>query len=142
VLIDRLAVVRESIAGLAAAAGGGSWERERDEAARAAEALVAIVGTHLTHEEATAFPRYTAAFTAAEFGALGRAAFKLVGPRSMVFAGPWVLDHADDAERAALLGGQPLILRIAYRLALRPMYGRLARPLRRTDRPATEHPAA
>jgi Hemerythrin HHE cation binding domain len=140
VLIDRLAVVRESIAGLAAAAGGGSWERERDEAARAADALVAIVGRHLDHEEATAFPRYTAAFTAAEFGALGQAAFKLVGSRSMVFAGPWVLDHADEAERAALLGDQPLILRIAYRLALRPKYDRLARPLRRTDRAATERP--
>ena len=140
VLLDRLAVMRESIAGLATAAGAGTWERERIEAARSADALLSIVGMHLDHEEATAFPRYTAAFTAAEFDALGRAAFKLVGVRSMVFAGPWVLDHTDDVERAALLGSQPLIVRVVYRLAWRPKYDRLARPLRRSDAPAPAHP--
>jgi hemerythrin-like domain-containing protein len=140
ILIDRLAVVRESIAGLAAAAGGGTWERERDEAARAADALVSIVGTHLDHEEATAFPRYTVAFTADEFDRLGRTAFKLIGARSMVFAAPWVLDHTDDAERAALLEPQPLILRVIYRLVWRPKYHRLARPLRRSDAPTPAHP--
>ena len=31
---------------------------------------------------------------AAEYADLNKAAFKLVGVRSFVFAGPWVLDHA------------------------------------------------
>ncbi len=35
---------------------GGSWERERDEAVRAAAALREIVETHLDDEERTAFP--------------------------------------------------------------------------------------
>ena len=61
---------------------------------------------------------------------LTKRAFKLVGARSMVFAGPWVLDHATKEERAGLLGEQPLLLRLLYRLALRPRYERLVRPLR------------
>jgi hypothetical protein len=47
VLIDRLAVVRESLAALPAATGGSRWEREREEAVIAARALLAIVQSHL-----------------------------------------------------------------------------------------------
>jgi hypothetical protein len=61
---------------------------------------------------------------------------QLVGMRSFVFAGPWVLDHASPTERAELLGGQPLLLRVLYRLALRPRYQRLVRPLGQTFHPA------
>src|SRR5919112_617571 len=43
----------------------------------------------------------------------------------------WVLDHGTAAERAELLAEQPLLMRVLYRLALRPRYERLARPLRR-----------
>ena len=130
VLADRLTVTRESLAGLADASGGGQWERERDEAVKATRALVEILDAHLPHEETVAFPRYTAQFTAAEYTDLTKQAFKLVGARSMVFAGPWVLDHATEDERAVLLAEQPLLLRLLYRLALRPSYERLVRPLR------------
>src|SRR5918999_4349676 len=130
VLIDRLAVVRESLAALPAAAGGSRWEREREEAVTAARALLAIVQAHLDHEEAVAFPRYAAAFTAAEFDDLGRAAWKLVGASSIIFAGPWVLDHASPTERDDMLAAQPLLMRLLYRFALRPRFERLARPLR------------
>jgi hypothetical protein len=58
------------------------------------------------------------------------------------FARPSVLDHAAEAERAALLGDQPVIVRIVYQLVSRPTHDRLARPLRRTNRPATAHPEA
>jgi hypothetical protein len=136
VLADRLQVARESLTGLAAAAGGGRWEPEREEAVKAAAALKAIVDTHTGDEEATAFPRYSAHFTAAEYAGLNRAAFKLVGMRSFVFAGPWVLDHATSDERAELLGEQPLLLRVLYQLALRPRYQRLVRPLGPASQPA------
>lgn len=136
VLADRLAVARESLNGLADAAGGSRWEAEQDEAAKAATALVAIVETHLDHEEAVAFPRYAAAFTAAEFDNLGQAAWTLVGSRAIVFTGPWVLDHATADERTSLLGDQPLLVRLLYRWALRPRYARLAHPLRPGIQPA------
>ena len=142
VLADRLAVVGESLVGLADAASGGQWEHERDEAVKAAHALQAILHIHLGHEEAVAFPRYSAAFTAAEFDDLGRIAWKQVGKRSVVFAGPWVLDHASAGERADLLAEQPLMLRLLYRLALRPKYERLARPLRQSASDLTSTPAA
>jgi hypothetical protein len=58
------------------------------------------------------------------------------------FARLSVLDHATEAERAALLGDQPVIIRIVCQLASRPTHDRLARPLRRTNRPATAHPEA
>jgi hemerythrin-like domain-containing protein len=130
VLADRLTVVRESLGGLVAAAGGSNWERERDESVRAAEALREIIVTHLAHEEDVAFSRYRAAFTGTEFAALGAAAWKIVGSRSVIFAAPWVLDHATPTERSELLAGQPLLLRVLYRLVLRPRYDRLTRPLR------------
>jgi hemerythrin superfamily protein len=135
VLADRLQVARESLTGLAGAAGG-RWEREREEAVKAAAALKRIVDTHTTDEEAVAFPRYSAHFTAAEYAGLNKAAFKLVGLRSFVFAGPWVLDHATPGERAELLGEQPLLLRLIYRLALRPRYQRLVLPLGPANQPA------
>jgi hemerythrin-like domain-containing protein len=136
VLADRLQVTRESLGGLADAAGGGHWEREQEEAAKAAAALKAIVDTHTGDEEAVAFPRYSAHFTADEYTGLNKQAFKLVGMRSFVFAGPWVLDHATPGERAKLLGEQPLLLRVIYRLALRPRYQRLVRPLASASQPA------
>jgi hypothetical protein len=135
VLADRLQVARESLTGLAGATGGGRWEQEREEAAKAAAALKAIVDTHTGDEEATAFPRYSAHFTAAEYAGLNKAALKLVGMRSFVFAGPWVLDHASPGERAELLGEQPLLLRVIYRLALKPRYQRLTRPLGPASQP-------
>jgi Hemerythrin HHE cation binding domain len=134
VLADRLQVARESLTGLAGAAG--RWEPEREEAVKAADALKVIVDTHTRDEEAIAFPRYSAHFTAAEYAALNRAALKLVGLRSFVFAAPWVLDHATSDERAELLGEQPLLLRVIYRLALRPRYQRLVHPLGSTSQPA------
>jgi hemerythrin-like domain-containing protein len=136
VLADRLQVARESLTGLIGAAGGGHWEREQEEAAKATAALKAIVDTHTGHEEAVAFPRYTAHFTATDYANLNKEAFKLVGLRSFVFAGPWVLDHATSDERARLLGEQPLLLRVLYRLALRPRYQRLVRPLGPASQPA------
>jgi hypothetical protein len=136
VLADRLQVARESLTGLIGATGGGGrWEPEREEAVKAAAALKAIVDTHTGDEETIAFPRYTTHFTATEYASLNKAAFKLVGMRSFVFAGPWVLDHASPAERVELLGGQPLLLRILYRLALQPRYQRLVRPLGPTFHP-------
>jgi hemerythrin-like domain-containing protein len=138
VLADRLTVARESLGGLAGASGGSRWERERGEAVKAANALVEILDKHLPHEETVAFPRYEAQFTAAEYADLGKKAFKMVGARSFIFAGPWVLDHGADTERAALLADQPLLVRLLIRLVLRPRYERLARPLRQSKsaRPA------
>ena len=136
VLADRLQVARESLSGLAGATGGSRWEQEQQEAVKAALVLKIIVDTHTGDEEAVAFPRYSAQFTAAEYAGLNKAAFKLVGMRSFIFAGPWVLDHASPDERAELLGEQPLLLRVIYRLALRPRYQRLVRPLGSASEPA------
>jgi Hemerythrin HHE cation binding domain len=129
VLADRLQEAKESLTGLSTAADGRQWEQEREEAVKAALALKAIVDTHTGDEEAIAFPCYAAHFSAAEYANLNKAALKLVGLRSFIFAGPWVLDHALPRERAELLGEQPLRLRVLYRLALRPRYQRLVRPL-------------
>jgi hemerythrin-like domain-containing protein len=139
VLADRLTVARESLHGLAAASGGPGWERERDDALAATRALREILTTHLAHEEDVAFSRYRRTFTATEFAALGATAGKLVGARAVVFAGPWLLDHAGPAERAQLLAEQPLLLRVLYRLMLRPRLDRLTRPWHAaTTTPATE----
>jgi hemerythrin-like domain-containing protein len=135
VLLDRLTVVRESLGALPGAAGGTGWEREQDEAVRSARALQEVLATHLDHEEDVAFARYRRAFSAAEFTALGKEAWQVVGTRSVVFAAPWVLDHATPAERAEILDAQPLLLRLVYRLVLRPRYERLSRPLRDPSRP-------
>ncbi len=135
VLADRLTVARESLGGLSTAAGGAAWEREHAESVLAAQALRDIVDTHTHREEDVAFSRYRRAFTATEFADLGKAAWKVVGTGAVVFAGPWVLDHGTAAERAELLAEQPLLMRLLYRLALRPRYERLARPLRR-DHPS------
>jgi hemerythrin-like domain-containing protein len=139
VLADRLTVARESLHGLAGASGGPGWERERDDALAATRALREILTTHLAHEEDVAFSRYRRTFTATEFAALGATAGKLVGARAVVFAGPWLLDHAGPAERAQLLSEQPLLLRVLYRLVLRPRLDRLTRPWHAaTTTPATE----
>jgi Hemerythrin HHE cation binding domain len=138
VLADRLAVTHQSLNGLPEATGGATWERDLADAVRSAEALRAILDVHLPHEEDAAFSRYLREFTAEEFTALGKAAWKVVGARSVVFAGPWVLDHAGPAERDELLAAQPLLLRVLYRLALRPSYERLVRPLRDGVRPPQE----
>jgi hemerythrin-like domain-containing protein len=129
VLADRLTVARESLHGLATASGGPSWERERNDAVTATRALCEIVAAHLDLEEDVAFSRYRRVFTGAEFAALGATAWKLVGARAVVFAGPWVLDHAGPAERAQVLADQPRLLQLLYRLVLRPRFDRLARPL-------------
>lgn len=130
VLADRLTVAGESLHGLAAASGGPSWERERDDATAATRALRESVTTHLDHEEEVAFTRCQRVFTATEFAALGARARTLVGARAVIFAGPWVLAHADPVERAQVLTDQPRLLRVLYRLMLRPRFDRLARPLR------------
>jgi Hemerythrin HHE cation binding domain len=129
VLADRLTVARESLGGLASATGGAAWEREQAEAVLSVEALREIVDTHTHREEDVAFSRYRQAFTAAEFTDLGKAAWKVVGARAVVFAGPWVLDHATPEERARTLAAQPLLLRLLYHLWLRPRYARIARPM-------------
>ena len=129
VLADRLTVARESLGGLSTAAGGAAWEQEHAEAVGAAQALREIIDTHTHHEEDVAFSRYRRAFTAEEFADLGKAAWKVVGARAVVFAGPWVLDHATPEERARTLAAQPLLLRLLYHLWLRPRYVRLTRPL-------------
>jgi hypothetical protein len=131
-LADRLAVARESVQGLAAASAGSSWERERDDAVAATRALREAVSAHLDHEEDVAFSRYRRVFTAAEFAALADTARMLVGARAVAFAGPWVLDHATPVELTRLLADQPPLLRVLYRLVLRPRYAHLARPLRDT----------
>jgi hemerythrin-like domain-containing protein len=135
VLADRLAVLHQSLQDLPSAAGGGAWEQDQAEAVRSASALREILELHLPHEEDVAFSRYRREFTADEFADLGKAAWKVVGARAVVFAGPWVLDHATPAERDELLAAQPLLLRVLYRLALRPRYDRLARPLRESTTP-------
>ncbi|RFU19229.1 hemerythrin domain-containing protein [Geodermatophilus marinus] len=142
ILADRLTVARESLGGLASAAGGPSWEREAAEAVLAAAALREIIDTHTRHEEDVAFSRYRRAFTAEEFTELGRAAWKVVGARAVVFAGPWVLDHATPQERARLLAAQPLLLRLLHHLWLRPRYRRISRPLQLPSPPAAPRPEA
>jgi hemerythrin superfamily protein len=124
VLADRLAVARESPQGLAAASDRPSWERERDDAVAATREPREIITAHLDHEEDVVFSRYQRYFTAAEFAALSDTARTLVGARAVVFTGPLVLDHATQAERTQLLADQPLLLRVLYRLVLRPRYER------------------
>ncbi len=103
VLADRLQVARESLTGLIGATGGGRWEPEREEAVKAAAALKAIVDTHTGDEEAVAFPRYSAHFTAAEYAGLNKAGVQAGRPavvrlRRPLGAGP---RHLGRAGRAA-----------------------------------------
>ena len=72
--------------------------------------------------------------------ATGEAARREVGTRPVVFAGPWVLDHATPARRAELLAAQPLLLRVLHWRALRPGYERLTQPLSEAGLPASPRP--
>jgi hemerythrin-like domain-containing protein len=90
--------------------------------------LEALLDRHLDLEEQEVVPVFVESFTAAEFGEIEASAGRSHGLRQLTFAAPWVVDHADDAERAALFDAAPLPVRVLVRL-MRPRYERLASAL-------------
>lgn len=94
----------------------------------AAGELRALLDRHLDVEEQEVVPVFVEAFTSAEFEAIEAAAGKSHGLRQLTFTAPWVVDHADDDERAALFAVAPLPVRLLVRV-MRPRYERLAAAL-------------
>src|SRR4051794_17491277 len=95
----------------------------------AARQLAGILVDHLAREEAAAFPRLAACFTAEEWTRVERSLLKGTSIGHLAFEIPWVLDGLEEQEIAQLKGEAPLPLRIAYRLVFAPRYVRIAAPV-------------
>lgn len=120
--LDRaLARTTEALRALATAPNPG-----RDEAAAAARELATILGDHLDREEAAAFGRLGASYTAEEYGELEEQIRTGTSLGQMAFEAPWVLDRMAPETRAELLGDAPALLRLLYRFVFVPRYRKLA----------------
>ncbi|TDD73990.1 hemerythrin domain-containing protein [Actinomadura darangshiensis] len=85
------------------------------------DALAADLTAHLAHEEKEAIPLMDATLTLEQFQNFGKVHGELVGPDSPRVI-PWMLDGADDAVVASLLGVAPPPVRAAYEGEWRPAY--------------------
>src|SRR4051812_5636588 len=107
-LADHL-VLDAALAAVELALAGG------DDAAGAARQLGGVLVDHLAREEAAAFPRLAACFTAEEWVAIERSFLKGTSVGHLAFEIPWVLDGLTDQEVAEVKAEAPLPLRLAYR---------------------------
>ena len=101
-------------------------EAGRGEARLATAELATILTEHLAREEAAAFGRLGATYTADEYADLEveiRAGSSL---GQLAFEAPWVLDRLPSDAQARIFGDAPLALRTLYRFGFRPRYRRLA----------------
>jgi hemerythrin HHE cation binding domain-containing protein len=96
----------------------------------AAERLRDLLVEHLTREEAAAFDRLAAAYTAEEYHAVERAMATGMSARSLAFVLPWVMEGVEPLAEAEMLHSLPAPIRAAYRLVFRRRYSRLSAPLR------------
>jgi hypothetical protein len=99
------------------------------DAAAAARRLGDVLVDHLAREEAAAFPRIAACFTAAEYEQIERGFLKGTSLRHLAFEVPWVLDGLSEAEFAEVKASAPRALVLLHRFVFAPRYAKTAAPL-------------
>jgi hemerythrin-like domain-containing protein len=134
-LEDALGGVQAALDALAAGTG------PRSDAVAATRELRDLLDSHLGFEDADVVPLYVRHFSADEYAEVGERALKMVSKANLVFAIPWAMSAATDAERSHMLGEVPLAFRLLW-YASRRRYARLDdRALGRIS-PAAPAPAA
>ncbi|HEX6237667.1 MAG TPA: ATP-binding cassette domain-containing protein [Acidimicrobiales bacterium] len=108
-----------------------------DPAARAAAVdatreLAGLLGRHVGFEDADILPLYLRHFAAGEYAAIEHRARR--SPTAVAFGIPWLLEAADESERALLLAQLPPTQRLCW-YAGRGRYARLARRALGQDEP-------
>ena len=98
----------------------------RGEALLATAELASILTEHLAREEAAAFGRLSATYTAEEYADLEVEIREGTSLGQLAFEAPWVLDRLPSDAQARVLGDAPVALRALYRFGFRPRYRRLA----------------
>jgi hemerythrin-like domain-containing protein len=102
-----------------------SFRLAHAEATMLADGLRELLRTHLAFEDADVVPLFARHFTAGEYDELEAGARKRVALRQLAFTIPWVLEGADDEERAHLLAAAPLPFKLLW-IVTRGRYRRLA----------------
>jgi hemerythrin-like domain-containing protein len=95
-----------------------------EDATKPARDLAARVREHLDHEERTVLPLLEQHLSRAEWRHWLLTERDRRAPRERPEFLTWVLDEADDADRAAVMAELPRPARVVYRIALRPRYER------------------
>jgi iron-sulfur cluster repair protein YtfE (RIC family) len=115
----------EAMAAVGAALAGDG----RAGAARAAGTFATVLTDHLAREEAAAFPRLTACFTAEEWAEIEHRLSEGTPLPHLAFELPWVLDGMDAELRAVARTMLPAPVRALNALVFAPRYRRIVRPL-------------
>lgn len=98
---------------------------DRDRAVAATRELSDLLDRHLGFEDADVVPLYVRHFGADEYAEVNERALKLVSKVNLLFAVPWAMEAATEAERARVLGEVPLAFRLLW-YASRRRHARLA----------------
>jgi hypothetical protein len=91
--------------------------------------LVDVLRTHLDGEERTAVPALIAAFPVDALADLMRRVVQSAGPEGAAVALPFLLAHATEAERVAVLGALPPPVKAGYEQQWRASYEQLCSAL-------------
>lgn len=95
--------------------------------------LAALLEDHLDREELAAFGRLSQVHTPESYAEMERRMIAAMSVRNLAFEMPWAMDGLDPVDERTLLRGVPGPIRVAYRIAFRPRYRRLCRPLHSSD---------
>jgi hypothetical protein len=98
-----------------------------DRLAGTVDELVAVLYSHLAHEERDALPLIGTALTAAEWRAVGLRLGRENGISGSSEFFAWMLDGVPADEATAVLAELPTPLRLVYRVAWRPRYAKVGR---------------
>ena len=104
---------------------GGATVAAHREAVEATAELSARMDSHIGYEDADILPLFVRHMDAEEYEAIEEAAKRDGSLRTMAFTIPFIMEAADDEERAALLDDAPAVLRWLW-VATRGRYRRLA----------------
>jgi hemerythrin-like domain-containing protein len=89
---------------------------DADDAGAVLRELARHMDSHLDFEDEDLVPLFGRHFTAQEYEALTEAAMKGLSFKQALFSVPWVMHWAPPADRAKMLAGAPLALRVVFRL--------------------------
>jgi hypothetical protein len=122
-------LLEDALAGAGAAldrlAAEGGAAGTRGPAREAACELSDLVDAHLGFEDADIVPLFLRHFTEDEFVDVERRTRRMLEARRLPFTVPWIMDAATPAERARVLGGAPLALKLVW-YASRRRHARLS----------------
>ena len=98
-----------------------------DAVAESIDAFLALLRSHLEHEERDAFPLIRRCITKGEWDALNKAAMKELSLSQLAGIGPWLLDGATPDEVRTVLSELPPPVRLLHRYWWNPRYLRTRR---------------